>query len=100
MPVSAAMWVRNYYAFAEIDRAGHLRRDEAWLAARVLDANSRFVPVWRAQNLVSVGGEGPRAAFLARDEIVADPTEFGTVLLGLDGEAALFALDLSAHDDP
>ncbi len=94
------MWVRNYYAFAEIDRAGHLRRDDAWLAARFLDPRSRFVPVWRAQNLVRVGGDAPRAAFLARHEIVADPVEAGIVLLGLDGEAALFALDLSAHDEP
>lgn len=92
------MWLRNYYAFAEIDRAGHLRRDAVWLAARFAAPGSRFLPVWRNQNLVIGASEPPRAALLAPEEIVQDGGEL--VLLGLSGEDALFALDLSTHDEP
>ena len=92
------MWLRNYYAFAEIDRAGHLRRDSAWLAARSVHPGSRFLPVWRNQNLVHAASEPPRAALLTADEIARDAGE--TVLLGLAGDDALFALDLSGHDEP
>jgi NAD+ diphosphatase len=92
------MWVRNFYAFAEIDRVGHHRRDTAWLAARIEDPASRFVPVWRAQNLVVAGAEPPRAAFLHRHELIEANGE--AVLLGLAGEDAVFAVDLSAHEEP
>jgi NAD+ diphosphatase len=92
------MGLRNYYAFAEIDRAGHLRRDDAWLATRFAHPGSRFLPVWRNQSLVVAASEPPRAALLTADEIARDAGEM--VLLGLAGEDALFALDLSAHDEP
>src|SRR5215813_13839503 len=93
-----AMWLKNFYAFAEIDRAAHRRREEAWLTARLADSRARFLPVWRAQNLVLAGAEPPRAAFLRPDELACDLAE--AVLLGLAGEDAVFALDLSAHDEP
>jgi NAD+ diphosphatase len=92
------MWLRNFYAFAELDRVGHFRRDGAWLAARSVHPSSRFLPVWRNQNLIIAASEPPRAALLTIDEVALDAGE--TVLLGLTGEDALFALDLSAHDEP
>jgi NAD+ diphosphatase len=92
------MWLRNFYAFAELDRIGHFRRDSAWLAGRSVDPGTRFLPVWRNQNLILAATEPPRAALLSIDEIMPDAGE--TVLLGLTGEDALFALDLSAHDEP
>ena len=94
----ALMWVRNFYALAEIDRAGQRRRDLAWLGAQVADPRSRFLPVWRAQSLLIAGAEPPRAALLSSHEVMLDGAE--PVLLGLMGEAALFALDLSAHEEP
>ncbi len=90
--------LRNFYAFAEIDRAGHRRRDEAWLAARIADPASRFLPVWRNQNLVHVAADPPRAALLLAHEIAREAGEL--VLLGIDDAGAFFALDLSAHDEP
>jgi NAD+ diphosphatase len=88
----------NFYADAMIDRAGHRRKEPAWLAERLADPASRFVPVWRSQNLVHVGdGAAPRAALLARQEIAA---EGETVLLGVVADCAYFAVDLSALDLP
>jgi NAD+ diphosphatase len=88
----------NFYAAGGIDRAGHRRKDRDWLAQRLADPSSRFVPVWRSQNLVVAGEDGgPRAALLTREEIAV---EGESVLLGLVAEAAYFALDLSALEAP
>ncbi len=89
----------NFYAAAGvIDRAGWRRKDPDWLAQRLADPESRFVPVWRSQNLVlSLAGAEPRAAFLCRHEITA---EGECVLLGLMEERAYFALDLSHVEAP
>lgn len=88
----------NFYAAGGLDRAGHRRKDAAWLAERLAHPSSRFVPVWRSQNLV-VSGEGgaPQAAFLARHEIVV---EGDTALLGLIEDCAYFAVDLSTVEVP
>jgi NAD+ diphosphatase len=95
---SVAAMPRNFYAFAEIDRAGRYRRDAAWLSARIADPTSRFLPVWRNQNLVHAAAEAPRAALLLPHEVAREAGE--TVLLGVDDSGAFFALDLSAHDEP
>jgi NAD+ diphosphatase len=98
-----AMYVRNFYAFAEIDRGGDLRRDEAWLAASIVDSRARFLPVWRTQNLIVAASEPPQAALLAPHEVdgaIAETTLPEAILLGLAGEDPIFALDLSAHDEP
>jgi NAD+ diphosphatase len=95
---SVAMMLRNFYAFAEIDRAGRYRRDAAWLAARIADPTSRFLPVWRNQNLVHAGAAPPRAALLLPHQVACEADE--AVLLGIDEKGAFFAVDLSAHDEP
>jgi NAD+ diphosphatase len=88
----------NFYAATGLDRAGYRRKDPSWVAERLADPQSRFVPVWRTQNLVfAIGGPTPRAAFLARHEI----GEMGeTALLGLIAESAYFAVDLSHVETP
>jgi NAD+ diphosphatase len=86
----------NFYAAAGLDRAGHRRKDAAWVAERLADPATRFVPLWRSQNLV-LEAEA-RWVLLAAEEIepfVAEP-----VLLGLAEQRALFAVDLSAHERP
>jgi NAD+ diphosphatase len=86
----------NFYA-GGLDRAAHLRKDEAWLAERLRDESSRFVPVWRGQNLIASGGDAePRAVFLSPQEAeIAD----AVLLCVLEG-CAYFAVDLSAIDTP
>jgi NAD+ diphosphatase len=91
----------NFYSSAGLDRAGALRKDADWLAATLADAATRFVPVWRTLNLVEDTADGPVPRLLERDRVgallsaAAEP-----VLLGLEGERALFALDLSADEAP
>lgn len=89
----------NFYA-GGLDRASHLRKDEAWLAARRRDRSSRFVPVWRGENLIALPApEAPRAVLLAIEAVAATEIE-NTHLLGLAEDCAYFVLDLSSHDSP
>jgi len=91
----------NFYAAGGLDRVGPLRKDPDWLKTRLAAETSRFVPIWRAQHLVRDSGAGPEPILL--DLGAATPFILGGVeplLLGLDGEIAHFALDLSAEDAP
>ena len=90
----------NFFAGGEIDRAGHRRTDEAWVMARLADASTRFVPVWRARNLMTMG-EQPGAVLIDR-EVGAALVENGVMVafLGFLDEVAHFAIDLSHYDDP
>jgi NAD+ diphosphatase len=88
----------NFYAASGLDRAGYRRKDPAWLAQRLADPSSRFLPVWRSNNLIVAAGGVPRAAFLARREIGGVLGE--TVLLGLIEDRAHFAVDLSHIETP
>jgi len=98
-PYEAGMERVNFYAGGALDRAGTRRKDRAWINALLEGDACRFVPLWRGQNLMLSGREKePRAAFLSRAELVALSAE--PVLLGLDGETAYFALDLSRMERP
>jgi len=89
----------NFYAANGLDRAGHRRRDAAWLAERLAHPETRFVPVWRSQSLVlGLASGAPEAVLLAREALVA--LEGEPILLGLREERAYFALDLSARETP
>lgn len=111
----------HFFATEGLDRADHLRGDEAWLAARLDDPESLLVPVWRDKSLVA-GWTGPEAevqGWPARDEEAAggrDCLNAGlvpvgraqgllaehrrTVFLGISEGRALFALDVSDSEDP
>jgi NAD+ diphosphatase len=85
----------NFYSGVGLDRADHLRRDADWLGERLADPESRFVPVWRARNLIRRGAEA-RAAWL--DGAAAAPLlplAAETIFLGRAGESAYFTLDVS-----
>jgi len=79
------------YTADTLDRAHHLRRDPAALAAAWADARRRIVPVWRNQHPVS-------AAFAPLFLTDADPAE--AVFLGLVAGAPWFAVDVSAAETP
>ncbi|MGH6618457.1 MAG: NAD(+) diphosphatase, partial [Alphaproteobacteria bacterium] len=53
----------NIYASRELDRAGHLRRDEGWIRQRLADRSSRVLAVWRSRSLV-LEGDMPRTVLL------------------------------------
>jgi NAD+ diphosphatase len=78
-----------------LDRASEFRGDPGWIAAR--RAESLIAPIWRQQVLVAAGN----AVFLKPGpwESLAAP-DAACVFLGLRGSQPLFALDVSAADDP
>ncbi len=87
------------YTGAALDRAAALRRDEGWVAERLDDGATQFVPVWRGLSLIAAG-DSPRAVTItgspARELIrIAE----SVVLLGMDGDVAYFAADVSAHEE-
>lgn len=91
---------QNFYAGGGLDRAAHRRADREWLARQLSDPKSRLVPVWRNHNLIHPG-EVPNAALLPGDAVAAAVAEAGHwALLGLQGETAYFAVDLSHIADP
>jgi NAD+ diphosphatase len=82
---------------------GHDRRADAdWIAARLADPATRFLPLWKLDSLVS--GDPPRPAGLAADEAAPLlPVAESLVLLGLEGAAggrAVFGLSLPRDWDP
>ncbi len=90
----------NAYTGSPLDRASALRDDDAWIAGRLADPISLFVPVWRAKTLVG-GHEAPQAVFLTGEAAEAVRMAGGPwAFLGLKGEQAVFAVDVSGVEDP
>ena len=90
----------NALTGSPLDRAGTRRHDPDWAAAHLADPSSLFLPVWRARNLVRATPEGDqRAVFLSAEEIASLPRATWSLMGLLDG-VAVFALDVSALDEP
>jgi NADH pyrophosphatase NudC (nudix superfamily) len=80
-----------------LDRAAGRRDDPAWVASVLARPSSRVIAFWQDKCLASDGQEAARqpviiAAAQAAPVLAAAQT---TVLLGLDGQAGVFAADLS-----
>lgn len=87
------------FAGSPLKRLDFRRRDRDWIAARLVDPVSRFLPVWRLSVPVA-GREEPRLVWADREALgLRDP---GTepILLGVHEERAHFALDVSARAEP
>jgi NAD+ diphosphatase len=84
----------NFYADCGLDRVSERRKDEAWVAERLFDPQSRFVALWRSRNYVDA--KAAAAVLLSCEECRAlAPSLEEPIFLGLAGEVAYFALDLS-----
>jgi NAD+ diphosphatase len=92
------------FAGNPLNRASEKRTDHQWIAARRQDSSSLIFPLWRLEPFLTdsngadasteIGWISPdAAASLAADDAI-------NIFLGLDGERALFALDISAADNP
>jgi NAD+ diphosphatase len=92
----------NVYSSSPLDRAGARRDDAGWLEARLDDPASLFVPVWRSRNLISgLDGDGPEAVYITGQAAAGVRNSGGPwALLGLLDGHAVFAIDISAADDP
>jgi NAD+ diphosphatase len=92
----AGVAVKNLaYSGGYLDRASDRRADPGWVATLMDSPGARLIPVWRDHCLVSGDPPAPVVALDAgRGQHVR---ELGTPLfLGLDGDAGLFVVDLSA----
>ena len=88
----------NVYTGSPLDRAAEKRDDEAWIEAARAHPDSRVAAVWRARNLMQGTDEGgPRAVFLPA---VAAAMDAPWAFLGLRDGVPLFAVDLSAAEEP
>lgn len=82
----------NPYSGGALDRAAHLREDEAFLNKAATDPASRVTYVWQGKHLLN-HGEAPTAHLLP---VQGDKTP--ALFLGLHENIPLFAHDLSAHE--
>jgi NAD+ diphosphatase len=89
----------NHFTARAVDRVTDKRRDEAWLAARLEDENTRFVLVFQSMNLFAEG-EVARPVLLPPDEVqdLIDQAEL-IALLGLGEGRVYFAIDVPAEGD-
>ena len=87
------------YSGNPLDRVSHLRNEASWLAARLRDSASRFLPFWRLQVLVQ-SSPTPELGWARTDVLEHLPTPASAVLLGVRDDVAHFAVDLSHLADP
>jgi NAD+ diphosphatase len=92
----------NTYSGSPLDRVSPRRDDTAWIAERMADPGSLWAPVWRARSLMVGVAEGrPEAVFLTTEAAEALRMAGGPwAFLGLRGETAVFAVDVSLAEDP
>ena len=83
------------FAGSFLDRADHLRSDQAALEALLVNPDSRALPFWFGKPLFDLTPDGPRLAWLSATDQLFDGADVGS-LLGVDEEGiAHFAVDAS-----
>jgi NAD+ diphosphatase len=92
----------NAYTGSPIDRAANRRDDADFIAAALADPATLFAPVWRAKSLLRGVETGAPEAVLVTTLAAATMgiEQRPHAFLGLWGERPVFALDLSAEEDP
>ena len=86
------------FAGNPLDRAGNLRRDQAWVEARLAAPESRFLAFWRLNVLTHESQPGLLWLDGGVREQLAEAAS--PVLLGLADGVAHFAVDLSGLEEP
>ena len=90
----------NVYSSSPLDRVATRREDADWIAAQLAHPDSLFVPVWRSRNLVR-GTDEPEAVYVSGEMARTLRMEEGPwAFLGTLEGRAVFALDISAAEDP
>ncbi len=90
---------QNGLVNSAFDRIAHRRDDLEWIAQHLNNAGTRFIPVWRQKNLISV--DKLKAMTLSHKDI-AKPEMLleSTVLLGSHERHAYFAYFIDEECDP
>jgi len=92
------------FAGSPLNRASEKRTDSNWIEAKRRDPSSLVLPMWRLEPFI-LGSEksGPPIELgLVRTGIVESLVNGDAlcIFLGLDGDRAVFALDVSEAGDP
>ena len=95
MPVSRHT---HFYAGSRLERVDQQRNDPDWVASRLVDPASLFLPIWRERVLVQPAV--PIALRLSRQQLDGAFPGGAWVLLGTQAGQAVFAVDVSAYDAP
>lgn len=93
----------NYLTQNPLDRASERRNDSDWLRARLEDPGTLIIPLWQLKAFVleTSGGEQLEPGWLRPGLLQGLGTEaMTTVFLGMDGDTAHFAADISHLPDP
>jgi NAD+ diphosphatase len=94
----------NILAGPYLDRAAHLRQDEARLRSVIADPATLIVPVWQAQSCVVVAETGVRAQFLLGVSQLGemDPVSVlgSAILLGTFRGQTTLAVELRSEQPP
>lgn len=84
----------NGFTGHSIDRLSCLRGNDKWTEERLNDPNTRFIPLWRAKNLLTKE-KNPRAVLIGADQIKDFIQSANSmILLGEEDSRAYFAIDL------
>ena len=101
MPAVAPRFFLNTYAGNPLDRRSDLRLDDVWLAEKRAHPATSVVPLWNGQPLTNEREGGLDMVRLEAEIAFAlAPLPERQVFLGLDGEDAVFAVDLAGEGDP
>jgi NAD+ diphosphatase len=85
------------YSERSLDRASARRGDPTWVAEIMAHPESRVIPLWQDRCVVR-GDRRTPVVLAARDGREVLDASDNVVFLGLDGEAGVFAADLSSID--
>lgn len=83
----------NFFAGNPLDRIVDKRRNRDWLAAQLTASTTRFVPIWRSQNLF-VDAHSAEARLLQAAELPQSLAPEAVTLLGSLGDTVNFAVDV------
>jgi NAD+ diphosphatase len=89
----------NYFITHTVDRVSEKRRDDAWIAARLEDEKTRFVPVWHSKSFFDTNESSSPVFLLPHDVRDLIDTAESVVLLGVNGDSTYFAIGLLSEGD-
>lgn len=93
------MTMTHVFAGNPLNRGDAERRDPTWLAAAARREDSRYLPLWQLNALVSTG-DALNLQWLSTPAIDALDIDVPPVFLGLDNDQPHFAIDISEVHDP
>jgi len=86
--------IPNVFSGPYLDRAAHLRKDDAFIAAALRDSAALIVPVWKSRSLVRRGAQGYCAEFVTvTHEFRRDLADSELVMLGRFRGHVCFAVE-------